>query len=123
MEHNPENRKEKPVLFGDLGGNGNRTTSFSVGSFVLGLLAGIGVGTGCLILDFVLGFAFSWLQAPAFVLNTLLTSALLIWIAISLRRSARDRGFIRGMLIALSLTLILCLTCGASLLWNSRPRN
>jgi len=92
---------------------------FSVISLINGFLVGAGVGIVCLVLDFLMGFVLSAASGKhgfIFGLNTLLTSAALIGIAVAALKRSKDKGFVRGMLIALSLAFIASTTCGIALL-------
>jgi hypothetical protein len=86
---------------------------FSTAQLVKGLLVGLLIGIACLALDFFLGLVLS--STHYMFLGSILIAALLIGIgSIAVKRS-RDRGFLRGMLIALALAFIICTMCGVTI--------
>ncbi len=91
---------------------------FSAIQLIWGLLAGLGIGAVCLVLDFFIGFAL--VNTHYFLLGSLTTAALLIGIGLLAVRHSQDTGFLRGMLISLSLAFIACTVCGVAMF---RPLN
>ena len=80
---------------------------------IKGLAVGILIGALCLGLDLLLGMAL--LGTHVMFLNAVATVIILIIIGrFALRRSS-DTGFVRGVLIALSLAAIIATACGVAM--------
>src|SRR6266566_2378177 len=86
---------------------------FSSGQLIKGIFAGLLIGAVCLVADFFIGLVFTDTHYMFF--GSMVTAAALIVIAAVAIRRSRDRGFLRGMLISLSLAFIGCTICGVVL--------
>jgi hypothetical protein len=86
---------------------------FSTGQMIKGFLAGLLTGALCLGLDFFLGLSLS--DTHFLFLGSVVVAGLLIAIGFIAVKRSRDRGFLRGMLIALALALIVCTMCGVAM--------
>jgi len=80
---------------------------------IKGLLAGMLIGALCLGLDFFLGLILS--GTHFMFLGSTLIAVVLIGIGFLAVKRSRDTGFLRGMLIALALALIVCAMCGVAM--------
>jgi hypothetical protein len=86
---------------------------FSVGQLIKGIFAGLLIGLACLVLDFLMGFVLY--STHYLLLGTILTAGLLIGISLFAVKHTQDRGFLRGLLISLSLAFIACTLCGVAI--------
>ncbi len=86
---------------------------FSVGQLIKGLFAGLVIGAACLTLDFFAGLVLG--NTHYMFLGSVVSAVLLIGIGLLVIKRSRDRGFLRGMLIALALALIICTMCGVAM--------
>ena len=86
---------------------------FSTVQLIKGLFAGLLIGALCLGLDFFLGMIL--IDTHFMFLGSVAIAVVLIGIAIVAVKRSRDSGFLRGMLIAVALALIVCTICGVAL--------
>ena len=87
---------------------------FSYSQLFLGLFFGSAVGAFC---SFVIYFLFiSLLPSRRFAFLAPVANAVILLLLAWIFYKAEDRGFVRGMLIALGMVLILSTTCGVGLL-------
>jgi hypothetical protein len=91
-------------------GNGK---PFSTVQLFKGLAVGAGVGGLCLGVDFFLGMALS--STHVMFLDALVTIAILSAIGSLFFKKSRDTGFLRGILIMLSLAAIIATVCGVAM--------
>ena len=87
-------------------------TEFSTAQLIRGLFAGLGIGLACLALDFFLGLVLA--DTHFMFLGSVVIAVALIGIALLAAKRSRDRGFLRGLLIAISLAFIVCTICGVA---------
>jgi len=86
---------------------------FSTVQLVKGLIAGLLIGALSLGLDFFLGVMLS--NTHVLFLGSVVIAGLLLLVGYAAVKKSRDSGFLRGMLIALALALIACVTCGVAM--------
>jgi NO-binding membrane sensor protein with MHYT domain len=85
---------------------------FSTAQLIKGLFAGLGIGALCLAVDFFLGLVLS--GTHFMFLGSVVIAVVLIGVAFLTVKRLRDRGFLRGMLIAVALAFIVCTICGVA---------
>jgi hypothetical protein len=85
---------------------------FSVGQLIKGFFAGLLIGAACLALDLLLGLVLGGTHFR--FLGSVVIAFLLIGIAAVAVKRSRDSGFLRGMLISISLAFIVCTICGVA---------
>jgi|SRR6185437_3155590 hypothetical protein len=86
---------------------------FSSLQLVKGLAVGILIGTLCLAMDFFLGLVLA--GTHVMFLNALATVLVLAVIGYFALKRSHDTGFVRGVLVALSLAAILATACGVAM--------
>jgi len=86
---------------------------FSTVQLIKGLAVGVLIGAICLAIDFFLGMALA--STHLLVLAPVITAGLLASIAFFSAKHSRDTGFVRGVLISLSLALIISTACGVAM--------
>jgi hypothetical protein len=73
------------------------------------------IGSLCLALDFILGMALWPTHVRFLILNAILTVATLGIIGFFAFTKSRDTGFVRGVLVALSVAAIIATACGVGM--------
>ena len=86
---------------------------FSPLQLVKGLAVGVLIAALCLAMDVFLGLVLA--DTHVMFLNALATVMVLVVIGLLAARRSQDTGFVRGVLIALSLAAIIATACGVAM--------
>ena len=86
---------------------------FSVLQLVKGLAVGVLIAALCLAMDFFLGLLLA--DTHVMFLNALATVMVLVTIGLFAAKRSQDTGFVRGVLVALSLAAIIATACGVAM--------
>jgi len=94
-------------------GDAQARKPFSAVQLVKGLAVGILISVLCLAMDFFLGFVLA--DTHVMFLNAIATVIVLVTIGLFAAKRSQDTGFVRGVLVALSLAAILATACGVAM--------